>query len=222
MAGRMGSLLVRHASRGGARVWQQHGPGAAVFQHANGWPRNDAQRSRGMSQEVQVGSGSGGRIGGVAVQTPPDNIPFAVKGLNHVAIAVPDLRAAAEHYRTVFGAHVSDPIDIHKHGVTIVFVRMENLAIELLHPLGDSSPVKTFLEKNPRGGLHHICLTVNDLGSAMEHAKSAGVGMLWDKPKLGAHHFPVNFVDPKSNHGVLCELEEVHVHYEATREENEA
>ncbi|GBG65641.1 hypothetical protein CBR_g51941 [Chara braunii] len=109
---------------------------------------------------TSVGAGSGGRSGGLAVRNPPDMFPFAVKGLNHIAIAVPDLSEAAEHYRTVFGAQVSEPLDQPEHGVTVVFVHLSTATIELLHPLGDNSPIAKFMEKNPKGGLHHLCLTM--------------------------------------------------------------
>jgi methylmalonyl-CoA/ethylmalonyl-CoA epimerase len=108
-----------------------------------------------------VGMGSGGRCGGWSVRSPPDDIPFAIKALKHIAIAVPDLTIAAEHYRTAFGAQVSDPVDKLVDGMTVVYVQLPNLCIELVHPLGEKSPVAAFLSKNPKGGIHHVCLAVS-------------------------------------------------------------
>ncbi|GAQ88906.1 methylmalonyl-CoA/ethylmalonyl-CoA epimerase [Klebsormidium nitens] len=139
----------------------------------------------------------------------PADIPYSVLGLNHLAVAVPDLEAASEKYRTVFGASVSNPKPQPEHGVTVVFVKLPGLTIELLHPLGDASPIAKFLQKNPRGGLHHVCLTVDNINHAAQHLKESDVNLLGDgKPKIGAHGDPVVFLNPKDTNGVLVELEE--------------
>ncbi|KAK9816900.1 hypothetical protein WJX72_006936 [[Myrmecia] bisecta] len=129
--------------------------------------------------------------------------------LNHVAIAVPDLQQAAERYRTVLGAKVSDVQEVPEHGVSVVFVELANTKLELLHPLGDNSPISKFLQKNPSGGLHHLCLEVADIKASMSHIASTGVRCLDSKPKIGAHGNPVVFLHPKDNDGVLTELEQV-------------
>eukprot|EP00271_Cylindrocystis_brebissonii_P021618 TRINITY_DN7839_c0_g1_i1.p1 TRINITY_DN7839_c0_g1~~TRINITY_DN7839_c0_g1_i1.p1 ORF type:complete len:224 (+),score=24.89 TRINITY_DN7839_c0_g1_i1:500-1171(+) len=217
MAGRLGSFMLRRACRSmcsGEMLLPRQPTGGRL--RVGLLPQLQADRRT----VTQIGSGSGGRIGGLDVKGPPETFPFVVKGLNHLAIAVPDLAAAADHYRLVYGAYVTEPLDLPHHGVTVVFVRLENLSIELLYPLGDESPVKNFLEKNPRGGIHHFCLTVNNLSTAMEHMKSHGVDTLRNKPQIGAHGHPVMFVNPKSNHGVLCELEEVHVQRGVAEEED--
>ena len=129
--------------------------------------------------------------------------------LNHVAIAVPDLEAAAASYRTVLGAKVSPPQDEPDHGVTVVFVELPNTKIELLAPLGESSPIAPFLERNPAGGMHHICYEVEDLAAARDHLKAEGARVLGDgQPKIGAHGKPVLFLHPKDFMGTLIELEQ--------------
>jgi len=130
--------------------------------------------------------------------------------LNHVAIAVPDLDAASAQYRGTFGASVSDPVDMPDHGVTTVFVSLPNTKIELLFPLGDSSPIANFLEKNPAGGIHHLCYEVVDIGLAAEKLKAGGMRILGDgKPRIGAHGKPVLFLHPKDALGALIELEQI-------------
>ena len=129
--------------------------------------------------------------------------------LNHVAIAVPDLEAAAASYRTVLGAAVSPPQDEPDHGVTVVFVELPNTKIELLAPLGESSPIAPFLQRNPAGGMHHICYEVEDLAAARDHLKAEGARVLGDgEPKIGAHGKPVLFLHPKDFMGTLIELEQ--------------
>jgi methylmalonyl-CoA/ethylmalonyl-CoA epimerase len=129
--------------------------------------------------------------------------------LNHVAIAVPDLAAAAEQYRTLLGATVSEAIDLPGHGVTTVFVELANTKIELLHPLGESSPIARFLERNPAGGIHHVCYEVADIGAACEALVARGARVLGGgKPALGAHGKPVLFLHPKDFSGTLIELEQ--------------
>ena len=130
--------------------------------------------------------------------------------LNHIAIAVPDIGEAAEQYRSIFGAKVSEPIEQPDHGVTTVFIDLGNTKIELLEVLGEDSPIEKFIEKNPKGGMHHICLEVGDINQAIEKLNThevliTGTG----KPRTGAHGKPVVFLHPKSCNGTLIELEEV-------------
>ena len=129
--------------------------------------------------------------------------------LNHVAIAVPDLAAAAAQYRDTLGARVGAPQDEADHGVTVVFVDLPNTKIELLHPLGDASPIAAFLARNPAGGIHHICYEVEDILAARDRLRAQGVRVLGDgEPKLGAHGRPVLFLHPKDFTGTLVELEQ--------------
>jgi methylmalonyl-CoA/ethylmalonyl-CoA epimerase len=129
--------------------------------------------------------------------------------LNHVAIAVPDLEAAAAQYRDTLGARVGPPQDEPAHGVTVVFIELPNTKIELLHPLGQSSPIAGFLAKNPAGGIHHICYEVEDICAARDRLMSAGARVLGDgEPKIGAHGKPVLFLHPKDFTGTLVELEQ--------------
>jgi len=129
--------------------------------------------------------------------------------LNHVAIAVPDLAAASAVYRDGLGAKVSEPTDEPDHGVTVVFVELPNTKIELLHPLGDNSPIAAFLEKNPAGGMHHVCYEVDDIIAARNHLASTGARVLGDgEPKIGAHGKPVLFLHPKDFCGTLVEIEQ--------------
>jgi methylmalonyl-CoA/ethylmalonyl-CoA epimerase len=129
--------------------------------------------------------------------------------LNHVAIAVPDLEAAAALYRTTLGAKVSAPVPQPAHGVTVVFVELPNSKIELLHPLGAGSPIAGFLEKNPAGGIHHLCFEVEDILAARDRLKAEGARVLGDgEPKIGAHDKPVLFLHPKDFYGTLIELEQ--------------
>ncbi|MEE8535397.1 MAG: methylmalonyl-CoA epimerase [Kiloniellales bacterium] len=129
--------------------------------------------------------------------------------LNHVAIAVPDLEAAAGQYRDVLGASVSAPLDQPAHGVTVVFVELPNAKIELLHPLGEDSPIAAFLARNPSGGMHHICYEVADILAARDRLVAEGARVLGDgEPKTGAHDKPVLFLHPKDFSGTLIELEQ--------------
>lgn len=129
--------------------------------------------------------------------------------LNHVAVAVPDLEAAAKVYRDSLGADVSTPVEEPDHGVTVIFVNLPNTKIELLHPLGDNSPIAAFLEKNPSGGMHHVCYEVDDIISARDHLVEAGARVLGDgEPKIGAHGKPVLFLHPKDFCGTLVEIEQ--------------
>jgi methylmalonyl-CoA/ethylmalonyl-CoA epimerase len=129
--------------------------------------------------------------------------------LNHIAIVVPDLAAASELYRQALGARVSEPCPLPAHGVTVVFVDLPNTKIELLEPLGATSPVKGFLERNPSGGMHHICYAVDDIVAARDRLSAAGARVLGDgEPRLGAHDKPVLFLHPKDFCGTLIELEQ--------------
>jgi len=130
--------------------------------------------------------------------------------LNHVAIAVPDLTAAARTYRDTLGAKVSEPQALPEHGVMVVFVELPNTKIELLEPLGTSSPIAKFLENNPSGGMHHVCYEVDDILAARDRLKAAGARVLGDgEPKIGAHGKPVLFLHPKDFCGTLVEIEQV-------------
>ena len=130
--------------------------------------------------------------------------------LNHVAIAVPDLGAASALYRETLGAAVSEPLDLPEHGVTTVFVTLPNAKLELLHPLGEGSPIAAFLAKNPAGGIHHLCYEVADIGAARARLVAEGARVLGDgEPRNGAHGKPVLFLHPKDFCGTLIELEQV-------------
>jgi methylmalonyl-CoA/ethylmalonyl-CoA epimerase len=129
--------------------------------------------------------------------------------LNHVAIAVPELGKAAAIYRDVLGAEVSPAVPQPDHGVTTVFVTLPNTKIELLEPLGDASPIKKFLDRNPDGGIHHICYEVENIRAARDALKAGGARVLGDgEPKIGAHGKPVLFLHPKDFAGTLVELEQ--------------
>jgi methylmalonyl-CoA/ethylmalonyl-CoA epimerase len=130
--------------------------------------------------------------------------------VNHVAIAVPDLAAAVASYRDTLGATVSAPQALPEHGVTVVFVELPNTKVELLEALGDGSPIAAFLEKNPSGGMHHICYEVADIIVARDRLVQAGARVLGNgEPKVGAHGKPVLFLHPKDFFGTLIELEQV-------------
>ncbi len=130
--------------------------------------------------------------------------------LNHVAIAVPNLDAAAKQYRSILGAEVSEPLDLPEHGVTTVFVNLPNTKIELLHPLGDKSPIAGFLARNAAGGVHHLCYEVDNIATAREQLLESGMRVLGDgTPRIGAHGKPVLFLHPKDFQGTLIEIEEV-------------
>ena len=130
--------------------------------------------------------------------------------LNHVAIAVPDLMEAAAQYKQMLGASVGEPQDEPDHGVTVIFIELPNTKIELLYPLGENSPINAFLEKNPSGGIHHICYEVQDIIKARDHLSAGGARILGSgEPKIGAHGKPVLFLHPKDFTGTLIELEQV-------------
>lgn len=129
--------------------------------------------------------------------------------LNHVAIAVPDLDAACAQYKDTLGANVGAPQDEPDHGVTVVFIELPNTKIELLYPLGENSPIRGFLDKNPSGGIHHICYEVDDIIEARDRLKDSGARILGNgEPKIGAHGKPVLFLHPKDFTGTLVELEQ--------------
>jgi methylmalonyl-CoA/ethylmalonyl-CoA epimerase len=129
--------------------------------------------------------------------------------LNHIAIVVPDLSGAKALYQQVLGARVSQPHPLPAHGVTVVFVELPNTKIELLEPLGAESPIKSFLDRNPAGGMHHICYEVDDIIAARDRLRAEGARVLGDgEPRLGAHDKPVLFLHPKDFCGTLIELEE--------------
>jgi methylmalonyl-CoA/ethylmalonyl-CoA epimerase len=129
--------------------------------------------------------------------------------LNHVAIAVKDIKAASEVYRTKLGAEVSDIVPQPDHGVSTVFITLPNTKIELLEPLGENSPIAKFLERNPEGGVHHVCYEVDDIIAARDQLKATGARVLGDgNPKIGAHGKPVLFLHPKDFLGTLTEIEQ--------------
>ena len=129
--------------------------------------------------------------------------------LNHVAIAVPDIEAAARQYRDVLGASISAIEDQPEHGVQTVFITLPNTKVELLGVLGDGSPIRAFLDKNPAGGIHHVCYEVDDILAARDRLKASGARVLGSgEPKIGAHGKPVLFLHPKDFNGTLVELEQ--------------
>lgn len=129
--------------------------------------------------------------------------------LNHVAIAVHDLGAGAALYRDMLGATVSEPVPQPDHGVTTVFIELPNTRVELIAPLGERSPISGFLERNPFGGIHHVCYEVEDVRRAADDLAARGARILGDgEPKIGAHGKPVIFIHPKDFLGTLIELEE--------------
>jgi methylmalonyl-CoA/ethylmalonyl-CoA epimerase len=133
-----------------------------------------------------------------------------IGNLNHIAIVVPDLAKAASTYRDTLGAKVSQAVDLPDHGVTTVFVELGNTKIELLHPLGENSPIAKFLQKNPDGGMHHVCYEVDDILAARDRLRAEGARVLGDgEPKTGAHGKPVLFLHPKDFCGTLVEIEQV-------------
>ena len=130
--------------------------------------------------------------------------------LNHVAIAVRDIAKASAVYRDVLGAEVSGVVPQPDHGVSTVFITLPNTKIELLQPLGEASPIEKFLERNPDGGIHHVCYEVDDIRAARDRLKARGARVIGDgEPKIGAHDKPVLFLHPKDFTGTLIELEQV-------------
>jgi methylmalonyl-CoA/ethylmalonyl-CoA epimerase len=130
--------------------------------------------------------------------------------LNHVAIAVTNLEAGIKTYASTLGAKVSEPQALPEHGVTVVFVELPNTKIELLEVLGEGSPIAPFMERNPSGGIHHICYEVDDIIASRDKLTAEGARVLGDgEPKIGAHGNPVLFLHPKDFCGTLVELEQV-------------
>lgn len=130
--------------------------------------------------------------------------------LNHIAIAVADLKSASDLYRHAFNATVSEPMALPEHGVTTVFIELENTKLELLEPLGGNSPIAKFVENNPAGGIHHYCIEVDDINAAVKTAKANNIRILGNgEPKTGAHGKPVVFIHPKDMLGCLVEFEQV-------------
>lgn len=156
---------------------------------------------------THVGAGSGGRSSGEVLRSPPEDIPYTVKGLKHISIAVPDLATAAEHYRCVLGAQVSAPVDQLEEGVKVVYVKLPNVAIELLHPVEASSTVAKFLEKNPSGGIHHLCFAVDDLNSASRYIEDLGVKRMKNDHLLNQQQPALN-LHPKDTMGVHVQLQQ--------------
>mmetsp|Transcript_6338 Transcript_6338/g.18712 ORF Transcript_6338/g.18712 Transcript_6338/m.18712 type:complete len:165 (+) Transcript_6338:83-577(+) len=142
----------------------------------------------------------------------PKAASFSLGRLNHVALAVPDIAAASEFWKTALGASVSELQALPDHGVTVCFVDAGNTHVELLEPLGDASPIAAFLKKNPSGGLHHLCHEVPDVAAAMRDLDARGVRLLSAEPRVGAHGVPVVFLHPKDTNGVLVELQEAAEH----------
>ena len=130
--------------------------------------------------------------------------------LNHVAIAVPDLKVATDQYKDMLGAKVTAPQKLDEHGVTVVFIELPNTKVELLEPIDASSPIASFLDKNPKGGMHHICYEVDDIDAAKSQLIQTGARVLGDgEPKIGAHGKPVLFLHPGDFSGTLIEVEQV-------------
>ena len=129
--------------------------------------------------------------------------------LNHIAIAVPNIKEAADQYKNIFGAKVSDPVKQPDHGVITVFIDLGNTKIELLEKLGEGSPIENFINKNPKGGMHHICIEVEDINDAVKKLNDHEIAITGTgEPKIGAHGKPVVFLHPKSCNGTMIELEE--------------
>eukprot|EP00062_Callorhinchus_milii_P009424 gi/632953562/ref/XP_007892485.1/ PREDICTED: methylmalonyl-CoA epimerase, mitochondrial [Callorhinchus milii] len=150
-----------------------------------------------------LGPAAGGRgLGGARNGGPPGR-------LEHVAVAVRELEAARGFYREALGAAVGPALPLPAHGVTAAFVELGGCRLELLEPLGPDSPIAGFLRRNPGGGLHHICLEVSDLSSALRQLRARGVRTLSPDPRPGAHGRAVIFLHPKDCHGVLVELEQL-------------
>ena len=130
--------------------------------------------------------------------------------INHIAIAVPDMERAKKEWGQILGARLSDPLPQPENGVTVVFIELGQTKIELIEPLGSSSPIRRFLEQKPEGGMHHICFEVKDIYAARDHLQANGARVLGDgEPKTGAHGKPVLFIHPKDVSGTLIELEQI-------------
>jgi len=164
-----------------------------------------------MTQQ-QPARQEGGALNNLSLQQPrclmSSEAVWKLGRLNHVAVATPDLAKTSAFYRDVLGAKVSDTEDLPEHGVTTVFVELDNTKIELLHPFGEKSPIQGFLDKNKAGGIHHVCIEVDDIEAAVKTLKEKKIRCLTDSTKIGAHGKPVMFLHPKDCGGVLVELEQ--------------
>ena len=128
--------------------------------------------------------------------------------LNHVGVAVPDIEEAMETYRTLYGAtDITTPFDMPAQGVKVCFVNLANSEIELIEPLNEDSPIWNFIQKNPKGGQHHVCFEVEEIHAAVAAMKERGATVLGE-PRIGAHGTPIVFIHPKNSNGVLIELME--------------
>lgn len=133
---------------------------------------------------------------------------FTLGRLNHVGVAIPDIEEAMETYRSLYGVSaISTPFDIPAQGVKVCFVDVPNTQIELIEPLSEESPIWNFIQKNPKGGQHHVCYEVDDIHQAVEVMKDRGATVLGE-PRIGAHGTPIVFIHPKNSNGVLVELME--------------
>lgn len=133
---------------------------------------------------------------------------FKIGPLNHVGVAVPDIEAAMETYQTLYGiTDITIPFDMPAQGVKVCFVNLPNSQIELIEPLDEHSPIHNFIEKNPRGGQHHVCFEVADINQAVTEMKARGATVLGE-PRIGAHGTMIVFIHPKNSNGVLVELME--------------
>ncbi len=128
--------------------------------------------------------------------------------LNHVGVAVPNIEEAMDNYRKLYGAtDFVKPFIMEAQGVRVAFVNLPNSQIELIEPYGETSPIRNFLQKNPKGGQHHICFEVNSVAEAIEDAISEGASIIGE-PRIGAHGTLMVFIHPKHSNGVLIELME--------------
>jgi len=173
--------------------------------------RRSSVFSRVSSMTSSAGKEMGSELGFSSASKANPSLAAVLKlgRLNHVAIATPNLKQATAMYRDILGATVSAEENLPAHGVTTVFVDLGNTKIELLHPFGEKSPIQNFLDKNTSGGIHHICIEVDDIYQAVDSLKATGkIRILDPKPKIGAHGKPVVFLHPKDCGGVLLELEQ--------------
>ncbi|XP_021071199.1 methylmalonyl-CoA epimerase, mitochondrial isoform X1 [Mus pahari] len=162
----------------------------------------------GLFSRVQTPVAIGRRFSTPQSQYQASGPVWKLGRLNHVAVAVPDLEKASSFYRDVLGAQVSEVVPLPEHGVSVVFVNLGNTKMELLHPLGSDSPIAGFLQKNKAGGMHHVCIEVDNISAAVMDLKKKKIRSLSDEAKIGAHGKPVIFLHPKDCGGVLVELEQ--------------
>ncbi|EDM08394.1 methylmalonyl CoA epimerase (predicted), isoform CRA_d [Rattus norvegicus] len=167
-----------------------------------------AAGATGLFSRVQTPVAAGRSFSTSPSQHQASSPVWKLGRLNHVAIAVPDLEKASSFYRDVLGAQVSEAVPLPEHGVSVVFVNLGNTKMELLHPLGSDSPIAGFLQKNKAGGMHHVCIEVDNINAAVMDLKKQKIRSLSDEAKIGAHGKPVIFLHPKDCGGVLVELEQ--------------